>query len=196
MTIRAIQKTTGVPRAAAVCDECPREEPFACGYENGQPNEGQVKTKAEKQGWSFVKNTTRCPACEPSRRVTPQERRQIVVMLNDVYDDDAQCYSGAETDDSVADVLGVMPGWVAEIRADMFGPAGHNVDMEAIKTEMQCAHTAFAQLIDRLEEAEDQVKAIRSELGAHRSRMDSALAKWGVVQQALSPRVKKAAGVK
>lgn len=127
-------------------------------------NEGQVLQKATHRGWSYVKRTLRCPTCEAERRtkkeettvtkqtdnvvtITPvqdeprqpsrEQKRQIITLLNDVYDIKAGRYTGGETDKTVADAIGggVMFGWVAQIREDLFGPDG-NEELEVLSAEL------------------------------------------------------------
>ena len=79
------------------------------------------------------------------RLPTIEQRRQIVEMLVITYDGDAKRYKGTDTDKTIADALGngVMPGWVAEIREQNFGPAGGNEEIDAIRAaldEMQKRH--------------------------------------------------------
>lgn len=125
-------------------------------------NEGQAVRKIEAQGWALVKSKLRCPDCEAKRREktdatkdkpmekppatvtslrqpTPKQKREIIGILEDVYDDDSKRYKGQETDKTVAETIGggVMPGWVAEIREEMFGPDGSNDEMEALMVEMR-----------------------------------------------------------
>lgn len=78
------------------------------------------------------------------RQPTKIEKRQIIGILEDVYDDNLKRYRGKETDKTVADTVGlnVMPGWVAEIREDMFGPDGSNDEMETLMVEMREWRTA------------------------------------------------------
>lgn len=151
--IEAIQKGHGVSRARAVCDECGTDEVVTCDYlkkggkATNTPNVAQVRTKIAAHGWSHVKGRDYCIRCEQKRKVVPikekeaevsetdprqptkPQKRQIIAMLDSVYDDEAGRYEGGETDNTVAETLGVMPGWVAELREDLFGPAGENEDM-------------------------------------------------------------------
>ncbi|EDM70818.1 hypothetical protein RAZWK3B_15513 [Roseobacter sp. AzwK-3b] len=78
------------------------------------------------------------------RQPTPKQKREIIGLLEDVYDDERKCYTGAETDKTVAEAIGngVMWGWVAEIREEMFGPDGSNDEMEALLTEMRAWRNA------------------------------------------------------
>jgi len=59
---------------------------------------------------------------QPSR----DQKRLIVAALEDAYDTN-QRYKGTETDKGIADMLedGIMAGWVAAVREDMFGPDGN-----------------------------------------------------------------------
>ena len=117
-------------------------------------------------GWSHIKNRLRCPACTKARSDKPKEvtvtttaelTRQptqaqevdIIVALSSVYDRKAKRYAGTETDRTVAEVIGggCMPGWVARIRSEKFGPAG-NEEAEAIRAEIE---TVRADLIKRLD---------------------------------------------
>lgn len=57
---------------------------------------------------------------------TLAQRREIMLMLEEVYDVDAKRYKGVETDKSVAHALGIERwGWVSEVRDGFFGPAGN-----------------------------------------------------------------------
>ncbi len=62
-------------------------------------------------------------------------------MLVITYDGDAKRYKGTDTDKTIADALGngVMPGWVAEIREQNFGPAGGNEEIEIPRGEAELA---------------------------------------------------------
>tara|TARA_Y100000004_G_C8798674_1_gene362416 strand:+ start:201 stop:659 length:459 start_codon:yes stop_codon:yes gene_type:complete len=99
-----------------------------------------VHKQLRKLGWNIHGNVTECPECyskrEKSKMVTTKEElrkpskeqmREIVAMLTDVYDTENERYKGMNTDQSVADDLqdGILWGWVAEIRENMFGPDGN-----------------------------------------------------------------------
>ena len=155
----------GVNRANAVCDGCGREETVTCDYErtaacDWTPNEGQITKKLIGQGWAVVKGKLHCPACEAKRKIenrqeaamkasnvtvapirepSREEKRQIMSLLEVSYDAEAGRYKGADTDQTVAAAIGggVMPGWVAEIREEFFGPDGGNGEMDALLAEMR-----------------------------------------------------------
>ena len=123
-------------------------------------NEGQVITKLQSDGWSYVKRVLRCPKCEaerkakepemaqtieqtpkaiaPARQPTPKQTRLIILALEDAYDDAAKRYKNSITDKTLAEDLGdgILPGWVAEQREKLFGPAG-NEELDAIRADIE-----------------------------------------------------------
>lgn len=173
--IEAMKKVGSVPMAKACCDFCDVAEDMPCSYEKGAPNEGQLRTRLQSLGWSYIKNKMRCPSCEAERKVVPiksfteleapmevreptkAERREIMMMLSEVYDTDQERYRQGDTDDSVAEVLGVMPGWVAEIREDLFGPDGGNQDIEDLEAQLATFRAEATKLLDEATRANQAV---------------------------------------
>ncbi len=115
------------------------------------------------------------------RTPTKKQRLEIISMLMEVYDLDAERYTGGDTDDTVASVLSVMPGWVAKIREAEFGPDGGNENIETLKVELeehrkqlqghiQANTTRGEKLIVLLERAKcmsDDLAKIKKSVGAH-----------------------------
>lgn len=205
----------GVNRAKLTCDGCGRSEPVTCDYEriSGNkwvPNIGQVRKKAVGMGWAEVKGKDYCMTCEtnrkvvnmseakqkvePARKMTPRDKRQIIATLEDCYDDDAKCYTQGDTDNTLAEALGVMPGWVAEIREELFGPDGGNEDMTALQEEFGKVSAEWRSLLEALDAAEKETKRIRAEMGAHKDRLDSAMGKLQAIRTAVGAHVLKKAG--
>ena len=147
-------------------------------------NPDQSLSKLRRQGWAQVKNRIYCPSCEAARRLreaptmekdmavksenvtqlrqpTIEQRRQIVEMLVITYDGAAQRYKGTDTDKTISDALGngVMPGWVAEIREQNFGPAGGNEELDAIRAELAAIEKKQAAEIAALKKRIDAVCA-------------------------------------
>lgn len=106
--------------------------------------------KANSAGWVFHREGPLCPVCERNRiealksqketaltkapttdasvrQPTREQKRKIVSALEEHYDTKNQRYIGGETDKTLADRLadGIMPGWIASVREDMFGPDGN-----------------------------------------------------------------------
>ena len=120
--------------------------------------------------WEFVKGNWLCASCAAARRSqkestvtatkpsenaprqpTPEQEVDIIVALSAVYDRKAKRYQGAETDTTVSEVVGggCMPGCVAKIRAEKFGPAG-NEEAEAIRAAIVALEEAFTRDISAL----------------------------------------------
>ena len=142
-------------------------------------NEGQALSKLRRVGWALVKNRLYCPECETKRKIAEEpemsvktepvvmpirqpsieQRRQIVEMLVIAYDGKAQRYKGHDTDKTVAEALGnnVMPGWVAEIREQNFGPACGNEEIEAIRAEIVALEKQTAEKMAAIKKRIDAV---------------------------------------
>lgn len=177
----------------AVCDKCGLEHDVLVKYEGREPNTGQAMQKLVHNKWALVKGELLCNECnikrkennvveirQPSREV----KREIVLLLNEVYDTNAGRYRGTDSDLTVADTIGngCMFGWVAQIREEMFGPNGGNDEMIALKEEISAA-IKKAQL-----DAEEDAKkwsAIIQNLNQLRDRIDN-------VAKSLGPKAVKA----
>lgn len=72
-------------------------------------------------------------------------------MLEVAYDVSLGRYKGADTDLTVAEVLRVMPGWVAEIREDLFGPDGGNDEIEALAEDIAKLAAQFSTALAEFE---------------------------------------------
>ncbi|ANB34700.1 hypothetical protein M2324_003765 [Rhodovulum sulfidophilum] len=213
MSIRAI-KGKGVNRARVVCDGCGREEVVTCNYLHRPgrvwvPDAGQINRKMIGQGWAEVKGKLHCPACEAKRKATGMaktttapasnpdgalrqptraQKREIMDLLEGVYDTTAERYRQGDTDATVAEVLGVMPGWVAEIRDAFFGPDGGNEDI--------------AGALGRMEALERDMRAVAEEAARQRAAAEKKLAELSVlkveldrIRLAVGPRALRKAGV-
>lgn len=183
-----------------------------------QVDEGPLIRRLQQMGWSKIKGKIRCPICEAKRKSeaheqvksmnesrvismqsvkskseavrepTKKQRVQIFAMLAEVYDIDAGRYMQGDTDDTVAEVLGVMPGWVSEIRAAEFGPDGNNEDIDALADEIAAFRTeAVAAIKAGTEHNEKMIKALdrAADFGERLNR----------IRAAIGPRNQKKAGV-
>jgi len=154
----------GQPRIKAVCCSCERAEVISC----PRGAEGQAIKKIQEMGWSLIKKALRCPMCEakrkaenmvqkskapaPLRQPTRAQIREINSMLDDVYDVKDERYQRGDTDETVAEVLGVMPGWVVAERERAFGPAGGNEELDALAVKVvHLGHKINRAIIDSLE---------------------------------------------
>lgn len=203
----------GVNRARVCCDFCDRSEVMTCGYVRGSdpgktiPNARQLFKKISKRGWSVIKGKVRCPSCEASRKVvrmikaktkpqvvadpprepTRAQNREIMVLLGDVYDAEQERYRRGDTDETVAEVLEVMPGWVARLREEFFGPAGGNEDMVALADDLRSFIVAAG---DVRQKAQGQIAALEAEI----RQAEKHLVRLGEIEKAVGPRLLARAG--
>lgn len=105
---------------------------------------------------------------EPIRKPDGKQKRLIVLALEDAYDDAAKRYKGGNTDKLLAEEIGagIMPGWVASLREELFGPAG-NEEIEAIRAEIEAirsdTETRLAAMLKRLDACvSDHDKRVRA----------------------------------
>lgn len=202
MAFEPVRGDRGYPRVRCTCDECGRTETVAAMHgRNGKDGRGQAATRIQRLGWSYIGKRLLCGTCEAKRKVekmaakteqkTPAEtapreptrvqKREIMDLLNEVYDDEKQCYCGGETDDTVAKVLNVMPGWVAGIRDEFFGPNGGNDDMAALGDEIR---TFMQDTQKRLAVAKSEVESLESVIG----RVASMAKTLDQIKEAVGPR--------
>lgn len=93
---------------------------------------------------------------QPSR----QQRRDIIGILQDVYDVKKQRYQKAETDQTVAEVLNIKRwAWVTQIREEFFGPDGNEAD-----------EIAVGEIQKWLEEARSDTKKLEQHLALLKTR--------------------------
>ncbi len=172
-------------------------------------NRTQALQKLNDEGWEFVKNVLRCPECKrkrkevavsreptivtitppavtPLRQPTREQKRLIVAALDDAYDMAHQRYKGTETDKGIADMLadGIMPGWVAAVREDMFGPDG-NEEMTDLAAELKAWMKKVDDGVDAIRKLLVDVDAARAEVRNYQVRLNKIVA-------AIGPKAEKA----
>lgn len=112
--------------------------------------------------------TATIEAKEPGlRRPTPAQKRQIIGLLEDAYDDDAKRYRNPSDNDKViAETIGggCMWGWVAEIREELFGPDTRNAEMDAIRAEVKRTEGQIGNLLGEARKLEDALSALKARL--------------------------------
>ena len=186
----------GQPRwkANCDCDCCPREEVFS----SPGGDEGRARKKIQEMGWTLIKKVLRCPKCEakrkagnmgqkaiaaaPLRQPTRAQIRDIVSMLDDVYDVSEERYQRGDSDATVADVLGVLPGWVVAERERAFGPDGGNEDIAALAEQCEAFLKDARALIAKRDKDTDPVAASISQI-------EGIAAQLVKIQRAVGPRV-------
>lgn len=210
---KAANKTAHV---IAGCDMCDTVTEVKTAYErkNGtfRPNEGQVIQKLTHNGWSYIKGSLLCPTCEEQRRATTnantkvdimttteepkqpsrEQKRQIVALLTEVYDTKTGCYTGGETDKTVAETIGngVMLGWVSQIREDLFGPDG-NDELNDLKEEVAALTKATSDVAKKCsEDIQSALSALREYNGLRQTLADLET-RVNKLKKAIGPRAEK-----
>ena len=185
MSFEPIRSNVGQPRLRCICDSCGRDEVVGAIHgKDGHEGEGQAIAKLQRMGWTFIGKRLRCLKCAAKRRQpkmksdtecdtvaetgtaappepTRAQKREIIDLLSEVYDGDAECYRRGDTDETVAAVLEVRPGWVARLREEFFGAAGTNEDMQALAVEVADYLKAARQKLDSLDKV---VTAARNDI--------------------------------
>ena len=121
------------------------------------------------------------------RQPTPKQKREIIGLLETAYDDEAKRYRGTDTDLTIAEAIGggVMFGWVAAIREDLFGPEGGNEEMETLK----------AQMGEWIKNADAEAKAMQRALDAfnvERAKLDAIHKRLDALNKTLGPKAVRA----
>lgn len=217
--INAMKKTNGAGSAKAVCDDCNRSEIVAARYHPAKRPRPRliadesliIKKLINSLGWSCIKGKLRCPECDAKRKQasppkppsnvtqlrspTRAQRRAIHDLLGEVYDTTAERYLAGDTDDAVAEVLEVMPGWVAEIRAESFGPDGGNEDIEALRADIATQTADLKRMAKSIDQAVEVVKLRAAQALAMEKTNEDLAARLEKITVAVGRRIRLAAGV-
>jgi hypothetical protein len=120
------------------------------------------------------------PPVPPLRQPTRDHKRLIVAALEDAYDTKNQRYKGLETDKGIADMLGdgVMYGWVATIREDMFGPDG-NEEMGDLAAEVKAWMSNVDKVLSIVGDEIIFLQAARAEVKKYQDRLNKIIAAIG-----------------
>lgn len=130
----------------------------------------------------------------PIRTPTREQKREIISMLDIAYDTTAGRYKGADTDLTIADSIGggVMPGWVAEIREDLYGPDGGNDEIEKIIADLRQWQDEMSKMAAKMH---DSILKSTAELRAFnegRGRADEFLKRIEAIKAAVGPKAARA----
>ena len=198
-----LSRTKTTPAKARVtCDQCSSEHTFTCDH----GNEGQANRRLTAAGWKLAKKKTICSVCAASVKEektlaepvipttaaptepTRMQKRQIMDALEDAYDLNKGRYVGGETDETLAKALGILPGWVAKLREEFFGPDGGNEDIDVLLTECADSVAKLQKLLKDAEALDAQVRVAIREVQATQTKLDA-------IKKAVGPRVLKLANV-
>lgn len=120
------------------------------------------------------------PPAPPLRQPTRDQKRLIVAALEDAYDTKNQRYKGTETDKGIADMLedGIMAGWVAAVREDMFGPDG-NEEMGDLAAEINAWMKKVEDGVALIADTLAGMEPYRAEVKKYQDRLNKIVAAIG-----------------
>jgi hypothetical protein len=203
MSFEPIRAARGQPMVRCTCGDCGRDEVVrAIHGKNGHQGDGQAAAKIQKLGWTYIGKHLRCRTCEAKRKVakvsrskkvvsvvstaprepTRAQKRAIMDLLNEVYDTDEGCYCQGDTDDTVADVLKVLPGWVIQLREEFYGPSGGNEELLAMAADLK----AFLEIARPSLQAHQKQSAV---MVAAIEKAEGFLKRLVAIEKAVGPRV-------
>jgi len=213
-------KENGQDKARVTCDDCKTELILSAQHGDTTratrgskrpraeiKNEGHVIKKIKNNRWALIKGKHLCEKCVEARhhkeesemtnvteirKPTPKQRREIIAMLEIAYDDEAKRYKGSDTDKSIAEAIGggVMSGWVAETREELFGPDGSNAEIEEVQQQLAEALQAYADLKKDMTSARSLMQTIETDMITQKGRMDRAISRIEAIKQAVGPKAK------
>ncbi|MBS8228178.1 hypothetical protein [Vannielia litorea] len=195
---------SGFPKRRVVCDDCGATSDLVAA-EKTASGEAQARRKVAAEGWTYVKHKDRCASCEaqrkekpvnsksetppPNRQPTRADKRQIMSALSEFYDEDAQRYSGGETDTTMAQLIGdgILPGWVAQVREEFFGPAGNEEIASLVEESAQLAATMEAKARSVDGQIREAIASLR-DLNKMRGDLDKMRARIEKLRVAIGPK--------
>lgn len=124
-----------------------------------------------------MQNTITPSKAEPPREMTREDRRVILLKLNETYIDERTGYDKSWSDKRVATDLGVPQAWVAKLRDENFGPENSNeeareavaaieplkAEATKLKKDIEALTEVYANFHRRLQDVEKSVARIQKQ---------------------------------
>lgn len=183
-------------KAMCTCDTC-HKETAKIGARHGSGRKPAIKnmetvyTQLRKAGWTVKGKVITCATCtqklqkemtmqveQELRQPSKKQKRDIIGLLEDVYDTENERYRGVETDKTVADTLGdgILWGWVAKIRDELFGPDGNEQNAIAAK-EVQLWIDSSQEVVQEFNQRAKEYAQMLKELEAIKVQGEKLIAK-------------------
>jgi len=189
-------RVEGREKALCHCDTCLTENitlpaRHGSGRKPAIKNMDTVYTQLRKAGWLVNGKVITCVSCteklqkdtvmqkeQDLRQPSKKQKRDIIGLLEDVYDTENERYRGVETDKSVADTLGdgILWGWVSQVREELFGPDGNEHNLVAAG-EIQQWIDSSQQVIDEFSQRAKEYAQMLKELEAIKAQGEKLIAK-------------------
>ena len=163
-----ISRMTGIPsKHISTFERTARSR----GYDPTRANESAAMKGPEKHT-ATPGDTKAPPKADPPREATKDQRRRIVLTLDEHYDTKASVYIGDMSDQAIARQLNVPVAWVAREREDLFGPCNDNEDNKKIQADLKAARDCLQSLEKAVETMVDKVADARNQIDAIGRRAD------------------------
>ena len=186
----------GGEKALCTCDTCHKETAIVgarhgAGRRPAIKNMDTVYAQLRKVGWMVKGKVITCVSCteklqkdttmqqeQDLRQPSKKQKRDIIGLLEDVYDTDNERYRGVETDKSVAETLGdgILWGWVSQVREELFGPDGNEYNLVAAE-EIQQWIDSSQQVIDEFSQRAKEYAQMLKELEVIKAQGEKLIAK-------------------
>lgn len=196
---KMIAKGWGIVRRSMLCPTCEaRRRAMQAAVKRADPAKlvGWAKLNiTENRGGSMEQSAQDAGLRRPSR----EQKRHIMGLLEASYDVAGQRYRGADTDKAVAEAIGdgVLPGWVAELRDEFFGPAGDNEEMSVVLAEAEAlrgrADTLEREALERgklLRDALVVVDRMAADAVDMRQSSSDLIRRLGAIRKAVGPKAR------
>jgi hypothetical protein len=133
-------------------------------------------TVVPKQEKPMLSPSDRAAALAPAASKAPPEpsredKRLINAKLDEVYDTNAQRYSGSWTDAKLAVDMGVPRAWVEKQRNDLYGPEGSNQEINSAVNEANAVLASACTLLANTEKAITEARATLGSLAGEHQRL-------------------------
>ncbi len=130
----------------------------------------------------------------PIRKPTREQKREIIAMLDMAYDVAAGRYRGKDTDATIAENLsgGIMPGWVAEIREDLYGPDGGNDEIEKVIADLAAWREEMAKMAQDMHNTIAETGKALRDFNEGRGKAEEFLKRIEAIKAAVGPKAARA----
>lgn len=182
---RTYDKRSGkhVTHQDVVCSKCGATDEAPMTSRTPLPPDVLAK-KFRRAGWVIGRNRNHdvCPRCAKTaakdtsmaktevpkaaqpRTPTREEKRVIILELEDSYIGEDKGYVAGKSDKTVAEALDVPVGWVRDMREEFFGSLGANEEVFAEMAELAKRYTETGGKIEIIQKGLKSVKAEHDEL--------------------------------
>lgn len=158
--------TAGAILARAECTQCGGHEEWRI---TKAPPPDQLKRHFTIRGWALDRKVT-CPSCIATNKLKKQEdrkvihmtqaanteaakrnKRNVIIALEDYFDDKSMCYKSGHSDESVARELNLASSFVIGVREEFYGKLSEPQEITELRNALTRLTTESKAISDRLD---------------------------------------------